>query len=51
MRQFNYTPTITGRIIKTEDEQFDKFLYQGHPLFLIPDFFEYPEDIQLSYME
>lgn len=51
MNQFNYDPAITGRIIKTKEEQFDKFFYQGHPLFLISDFNQYPEDIWLSYME
>ena len=45
MTQLNYNPTITERVLKTEEEQFDKFLYQGHPLFLIPDFNQYPEDI------
>jgi len=51
MNTYNYQPTITGKVIKTEEEQFDTFFYQGHPLFLIPDFNEYPEDIWLSYME
>ena len=51
MTPFSYNPVITGRIIKTQEEQFDKFFYQGHPLFLIPDFNQYPEDIWLSYME
>jgi hypothetical protein len=50
MKQFNYNPILSGRIIKEKDEQFDKFFYQGHPLFLIPDFSQYPEDIWLSYM-
>jgi hypothetical protein len=36
MTEFNYNPTITGRVIKTKEEQFDTFFYQGHPLFLIP---------------
>lgn len=49
--QFNYTPLITGKVIKTKEEQFDKFFYQGHPLFLIPDFNSNPEDIWLSYMD
>jgi hypothetical protein len=51
MTEFNYNPTITGRVIKTKEEQFDTFFYQGHPLFLIPDFNQNPEDIWLSYME
>jgi len=50
MKQFNYNPILSRRIIKEKDEQFDKFFYQGHPLFLIPDFSQYPEDIWLSYM-
>jgi len=50
MIQFNYTPNLTGRILKTEDEQFDNFFYQGHPSFLIPDFNQYPDDIWLSYL-
>jgi hypothetical protein len=50
MTQLNYNPTITERVLKTEEEQFDKFFYQGHPLFLIPDFNQYPEDIWTSYM-
>lgn len=51
MTPFNYSPTITGTVIKNKEDQFDKFFYQGHPLFLIPDFNQYPEDIWLSYME
>jgi hypothetical protein len=51
MTHFKYNPTITGSVIKTKEEQFDKFFYQGHPLFLIPDFNQYPEDIWLSYMD
>ena len=51
MTHFEYNPTITGNVIKTKEEQFDKFFYQGHPLFLIPDFNQYPEDIWLSYMD
>jgi hypothetical protein len=51
MREFKYNPTITGKILKTKEEQFDSFFYQGHPLFLIPDFNPNPEDIWLSYMD
>jgi hypothetical protein len=51
MTHFEYNSTITGNVIKTKEEQFDKFFYQGHPLFLIPDFNQYPEDIWLSYMD
>lgn len=59
MTEFNYTPNLSSlipgpqgpRIIRTKEEQFDKFFYQGHPLFLIPDFNQNPEDIWLSYME
>jgi hypothetical protein len=51
MTEFNYNPTITDRVIKTKEEQFDKFFYQGHPKFLIPDFNQNPEDIWLSCME
>lgn len=36
--------------LKTKDAQFDKFYYSGHPLFLIPDFSEYPDDIWLSFL-
>lgn len=38
MKQFDYIPRITGRVIKTEKGQFDEFFMQGHPRFLIPDF-------------
>lgn len=51
MTPFNYNPTITGKVIKTKSEQIEKFFYQGHPLFLIPDFCPYPEDIWLSYLD
>ena len=50
MNTFTYNPKIVGKIIKDDEEQFYKFFYQGHPLFLIPDFSQYPEDIWLSYM-
>ena len=36
--------------LKTKDAQFDEFYYSGHPLFLIPDFSEYPDDIWLSFL-
>jgi hypothetical protein len=51
MTHFEYNPTITGNVIKTKEEQFDKFFYQGHPNFLIPDFNQNTEDIWLSYMD
>lgn len=51
MNTFTYNPKIVGKIIKDDDEQFDKFFYQGHPLFLIPDFNQYPDDIWLSYID
>lgn len=51
MNQFNYNPAITQRVLKTEKEQYDKFFYQGHPNFLIPDFFKTPEDIWITYLE
>lgn len=39
MTEFNYIPDLKGlKIIKTKEEQFDKFFYKGHPNFLIPDF-------------
>lgn len=57
MNQFNYTPNLSGlTIIKTKDEQFDKFFYQGHPKFLIPDFNgkssgQGPVDMWLLYLD
>lgn len=51
MNQFKYNPTITQRVLKTEKEQQEKFFYQGHPSFLIPDFFKTPEDIWATYLE
>ena len=51
MTQFNYTPLITGKILKDLEEQKQNFFYEGHPLFLIPDFLPYPADIWISYME
>jgi len=36
--------------LKTKEEQFDEFYYSGHPLFLIPDFFEEEDDIWTSFM-
>lgn len=51
MTQFNYNPTITQRVLKTEKEQQEKFFYQGHPNFLIPDFFPSPADIWATYLE
>lgn len=52
MKTFNYNPNLSNlTILKTEDEQFDKFFYQGHPLFLIPDFNPDLEDIWLSFLD
>jgi hypothetical protein len=51
MREFNYSPTITGRVIKTMKEQCDKFFIQGHPQFLIPDFYPNADDIWITYMD
>lgn len=51
MNKFTYNPTITGNVIKTDSEQFDKFFYQGHPVFLIPDFNQNEEDIWLGYLD
>jgi hypothetical protein len=49
MKQFDYNPRITGRVIKTEKEQFEFFM-QGHPQFLIPDFYPNADDIWITYM-
>ena len=51
MIEFNYNPKITGRVLKTREEQYDKFFNGGHPRFLIPDFSSYPEDIWLAYLD
>ena len=51
MNKFTYNPTITGNVIKSDSEQFDKFFYQGHPVFLIPDFNQNEEDIWLGYLD
>ncbi len=51
MTELNYNPTITERVLKTEDEQYKKFTYQGHPSFFIPDFSPYPSDISTTYLD
>jgi len=51
MIQLNYNPTITERILKTEDDQYENFTYQGHPNFYIPDFFREPCDINQSFLD
>ena len=52
MNHFNYTPNVTGlRTLKTEKEQNENFFYDGHPVFLIPDFSTQPGDIWLIYMD
>lgn len=39
MSQFQYRLNFNGlRVIKTKEEQHDRFFYKGHPEFLIPDF-------------
>jgi hypothetical protein len=50
MRQLDYNPTITERVLKTKQEQDEKFTYQGHPNFFIPDFFHEPADIWTTYL-
>lgn len=51
MNEFEYKVDITGKnVIKTDKEQFDKFFYSGHPIFLIPDFSTHKEDICLSFI-
>lgn len=51
-KTFTYTPDLTGlNVIKTEDEQNDKFFYSGHPYFLIPDFDTEKADIWLSFLD
>ena len=52
MKTLEYTVDLTDKIVvKTEEEQFDKFFYSGHTAFLIPDFCDQEEDIWLSFME
>lgn len=50
MKKFNYNPIINGKIINNVKEQHETFFYQGHPLFLIPDFSDSPEEIIFSYL-
>jgi len=40
-----------SQALKTKDEQFDKFYYQGHPNFMIPDFLHLPADIWATFFE
>lgn len=48
--ELNYTPNLTGLTIVTDtNKQIELVFGEGHPLFLIPDFNQYPEDIWLSY--
>ena len=47
----NYTPNLTGlTILKTKDEQ-KSFFWDGHPQFLIPDFYKEKCDIWISFIE
>lgn len=51
-KRFTYTPDLTGlKIIRTDDEQHDKFFYSGHPDFLIPDFADDLADIWISFLD
>jgi hypothetical protein len=50
--ELNYNIDISKyKVIKDKDEQFNMLFYSGHPLFLIPDFSEYPEDIHLGILD
>ena len=52
MKTFEYNVDLTNKtVLKTDEEQFDKLFYSGHPAFLIPDFQPYNEDIWLSFMD
>ena len=53
MTTFNYTPNLEGlRVINTAAEQHSSFFQDGHPRFLISDFFDgSPQDIWITFLD
>lgn len=52
MKVFNYNVNLTGlTVIKTESQQHSMFFQDGHPKFLIPDFYPTADDIWQTFME
>lgn len=51
MIDLSYNPIITERVLKTKEEQYTNFTYQGHPNFYIPDFHSEPCDIHQSFLD
>lgn len=49
--KFEYNIDISNlAVIKDEEKQFDLFFYQGHPVFVIPDFGQ-ANDIWLGFLD
>ena len=50
MKTLTYNPDLKGKTIITDAQTQRNLVFgEGHPLFLIPDFNENPEDIWLAY--
>jgi hypothetical protein len=51
MINVSYSPEIVGTIIKSEQDQLDRFYLTDNPLFLIPEFDKDPKGILDSYSD